>query len=102
VRSPNAIWNLCRMSVVRVESYGVAIWTGEVRKAGLRIRVRQQPLKLLEILLRAPRGTCVIDDVAFWGDGWMTFQKAGVVSYELCSEHNVRRGCSAEGLLVVI
>src|ERR1700680_122244 len=38
-------------SVVRFATYQVSLQSGEVRKAGLRIRVQQQPMKLLEILL---------------------------------------------------
>src|SRR6202163_1234450 len=38
-------------SVVRFGTYEVSLESGEVRKAGLRIRVQQQPMKLLEILL---------------------------------------------------
>jgi len=41
-------------SVVRFGTYEVSLQSGEVRKAGLRIRVQQQPLKLLEILLERP------------------------------------------------
>jgi len=41
-------------SVVRFGTYEVSLHSGEVRKAGLRIRVQQQPLKLLEILLERP------------------------------------------------
>src|SRR6202522_654505 len=41
-------------SVVRFGTYEVSIRSGEVRKAGLRIRVQQQPMKLLEILLEHP------------------------------------------------
>jgi TolB-like protein/DNA-binding winged helix-turn-helix (wHTH) protein/Flp pilus assembly protein TadD len=41
-------------SVVRFGTYEVSFESGEVRKAGLRIRVQQQPLKLLEILLEHP------------------------------------------------
>jgi TolB-like protein/DNA-binding winged helix-turn-helix (wHTH) protein/Tfp pilus assembly protein PilF len=41
-------------SVVRFGTYEVSLQTGEVRKAGLRIRVQQQPMKLLEILLEHP------------------------------------------------
>jgi TolB-like protein/DNA-binding winged helix-turn-helix (wHTH) protein/Tfp pilus assembly protein PilF len=41
-------------SVVRFGTYEVSRQSGEVRKAGLRIRVQQQPLKLLEILLERP------------------------------------------------
>jgi DNA-binding response OmpR family regulator len=38
-------------SVVRFGTYEVSLQSGEVRKSGLRIRVQQQPMKLLEILL---------------------------------------------------
>src|SRR6202795_2236325 len=41
-------------SVVRFGTYEVSLWSGEVRKEGLRIRVQQQPMKLLEILLEHP------------------------------------------------
>jgi TolB-like protein/DNA-binding winged helix-turn-helix (wHTH) protein/Flp pilus assembly protein TadD len=41
-------------SVVRFGSYEVSLQSGEVRKAGLKIRVQHQPLKLLEILLERP------------------------------------------------
>jgi TolB-like protein/DNA-binding winged helix-turn-helix (wHTH) protein/Flp pilus assembly protein TadD len=41
-------------SVVRFGTYEVSFQSGEVRKAGLRIRVQQQPMKLLEILLEHP------------------------------------------------
>ncbi len=40
--------------VVRFGTYEVSFQSGEVRKAGLRIRVQQQPMKLLEILLEHP------------------------------------------------
>jgi TolB-like protein/DNA-binding winged helix-turn-helix (wHTH) protein/Tfp pilus assembly protein PilF len=38
-------------SVLRFGTYEVSLQSGEVRKAGLRIRIQQQPMKLLEILL---------------------------------------------------
>jgi TolB-like protein/DNA-binding winged helix-turn-helix (wHTH) protein/tetratricopeptide (TPR) repeat protein len=41
-------------SVVRFGTYEVSLQSGEVRKSGLKIRVQQQPLKLLEILLERP------------------------------------------------
>jgi TolB-like protein/DNA-binding winged helix-turn-helix (wHTH) protein/Flp pilus assembly protein TadD len=41
-------------SVVRFGTYEVSLQSGEVRKAGLRIRVQQQPMKLLETLLERP------------------------------------------------
>jgi len=40
--------------VVRFGTYEVSFQSGEVRKSGLRIRVQQQPMKLLEILLEHP------------------------------------------------
>src|ERR1700691_2372928 len=40
--------------VVRFGTYEISLQSGEVRKAGLRIRVQQQPMKLLEILLEHP------------------------------------------------
>jgi TolB-like protein/DNA-binding winged helix-turn-helix (wHTH) protein/Flp pilus assembly protein TadD len=41
-------------SVVRFGTFEVSLQSGEVRKGGLRIRVQQQPMKLLEILLEHP------------------------------------------------
>src|SRR5271169_359079 len=41
-------------SVVRFGTYEVSLQSGEVRKAGLRVKVQQQPMKLLEILLERP------------------------------------------------
>src|SRR4029079_3255440 len=41
-------------SVVRFGTYEIALHSGELRKAGIRIRVQQQPLRLLEILLERP------------------------------------------------
>ena len=42
------------ISVVRFGSYEVSFQAGELRKSGLRIRVQQQPMKLLEMLLEHP------------------------------------------------
>jgi TolB-like protein/DNA-binding winged helix-turn-helix (wHTH) protein/Flp pilus assembly protein TadD len=41
-------------SVIRFGTYEVSFQSGEVRKSGLRIRVQQQPMKLLQILLEHP------------------------------------------------
>jgi TolB-like protein/DNA-binding winged helix-turn-helix (wHTH) protein/Flp pilus assembly protein TadD len=41
-------------SVARFGTFEVSFDSGEVRKAGLKIRVQQQPLKLLQILLECP------------------------------------------------
>jgi len=52
--------NWCRMeplrhtSVLQFGTYEIALHSGELRKAGVRIKVQQQPLKLLEILLEHP------------------------------------------------
>src|SRR6201988_3185688 len=42
------------ISIVRFGTYEVSLQSSEVRKSGLRIRVQQQPMKLLEILLERP------------------------------------------------
>jgi TolB-like protein/DNA-binding winged helix-turn-helix (wHTH) protein/Flp pilus assembly protein TadD len=41
-------------SVVRFGTYEISPQSGELRKAGVKIRVQQQPMKLLEILLERP------------------------------------------------
>src|SRR5271166_1068637 len=41
-------------SIVRFGIYEVSLQSGELRKAGVKIRVQQQPMKLLEILLERP------------------------------------------------
>jgi TolB-like protein/DNA-binding winged helix-turn-helix (wHTH) protein/Flp pilus assembly protein TadD len=41
-------------SVVRFGTYEISLHSGELRKAGVRIRVQQQPLRLLETLLERP------------------------------------------------
>src|SRR5713226_10632550 len=41
-------------SVVRFGTYEVSLRSGEVRKAGVKIRCQQQPMKLLERLLERP------------------------------------------------
>jgi TolB-like protein/DNA-binding winged helix-turn-helix (wHTH) protein/Flp pilus assembly protein TadD len=43
-----------QVSVVRFGTYELSLQSGELRKAGVRIRVQQQPLKLLEVLLERP------------------------------------------------
>lgn len=44
--------------VVRFGTYEVFFQAGEVRKAGVKIRTQQQPLKLLEGLAGASGGSC--------------------------------------------
>src|SRR6516165_8421951 len=41
-------------SVVRFGTYEVSLQSGEVRKSGVKIRVQQQPMSLLQILLERP------------------------------------------------
>jgi TolB-like protein/DNA-binding winged helix-turn-helix (wHTH) protein/Tfp pilus assembly protein PilF len=41
-------------SVVRFGTFEVSLQSGELRKAGIKVRVQQQPMKLLEILLERP------------------------------------------------
>ena len=41
-------------SVVRFGTFEVSVQSGELRKAGVKIRVQQQPMKLLEILIERP------------------------------------------------
>jgi TolB-like protein/DNA-binding winged helix-turn-helix (wHTH) protein/Flp pilus assembly protein TadD len=43
-----------QVSIVRFGTYELSLQSGELRKAGVRIRVQQQPLKLLEVLLERP------------------------------------------------
>jgi TolB-like protein/DNA-binding winged helix-turn-helix (wHTH) protein/Flp pilus assembly protein TadD len=50
-------------SVVRFGTYEVSLQSGEVRKAGLRIKVQQQPMKLLEILLEHPGEVVTREDL---------------------------------------
>jgi len=45
---------LRHISVLRFGVYEIALQSGELRKAGVRIRVQQQPLRLLELLLEHP------------------------------------------------
>src|SRR5271163_1534350 len=52
-RSPN-MEPLRQTLVVRFGTYEVCFQSGEVRRAGVRIRIQQQPLKLLEVLLEHP------------------------------------------------
>jgi TolB-like protein/DNA-binding winged helix-turn-helix (wHTH) protein/Tfp pilus assembly protein PilF len=55
MRSPKcAMEPLRHTSVVRFGTYEVSLQSGEVRKAGVRIKVQQQPMKLLGMLLERP------------------------------------------------
>jgi TolB-like protein/DNA-binding winged helix-turn-helix (wHTH) protein/Flp pilus assembly protein TadD len=43
-----------RTSIVRFGTYEIALPAGDLRKSGIRIKVQQQPLRLLEMLLERP------------------------------------------------
>src|ERR1700733_10760870 len=45
---------LKRMYVAKFGTFEVSFASGEMRRAGLKIRVQQQPLKLLQLLLEHP------------------------------------------------
>src|SRR6201990_438142 len=49
--------------LVRFGTYEVSFQSGEVRKAGVKIRVQQQPLKLLEVLLERPGEVVTRDEL---------------------------------------
>jgi TolB-like protein/Tfp pilus assembly protein PilF len=51
------------MPVVRFGIFEVDLQSGEVRKSGVRIRVQQQPIKVLEILLERPGEVVTRDDL---------------------------------------
>jgi TolB-like protein/DNA-binding winged helix-turn-helix (wHTH) protein/Tfp pilus assembly protein PilF len=50
-------------SVVRFGSFEVSLQSGEIRKEGLRIRVQQQPMNLLQILLGHPGGVVTREEL---------------------------------------
>ncbi len=50
-------------SVLQFGTYEIALDSGELRKAGVRIKVQQQPLKLLEILLEHPGEVVTREDL---------------------------------------
>src|SRR5271156_4945011 len=53
-RGLNAMESLRHTPVVRFGTFEVSLASNEIRKAGVKIRVQQQPMKLLEILLERP------------------------------------------------
>src|SRR6202020_2248158 len=53
-RGLNVMEALRQTPVVRFGTFEVSFASNEIRKAGVKIRVQQQPLKLLEILLERP------------------------------------------------
>src|ERR1700747_2837092 len=69
---------LRRMSLVRFGTYEVALQSGEVRKAGLRIRVQQQPMRLLEILLEHPGEIVTREELRsrVWDESFGDFDQA--------------------------
>jgi TolB-like protein/DNA-binding winged helix-turn-helix (wHTH) protein/Flp pilus assembly protein TadD len=54
VRPGDRVESLRQTSVVRFGTYELRLHSGELRKSGLRIKVQQQPLRLLEMLLERP------------------------------------------------
>src|SRR5579863_9905882 len=50
-------------SIVRFGTFELSLQSGEVRKAGVRIRVQQQPMKLLELLLERPGEVVTREDL---------------------------------------
>ncbi len=54
MRSPNQIWNHCDTRRSCVSELMRFLSSRAKRKAGVKIRVQQQPMKLLEILLERP------------------------------------------------
>ncbi len=54
VRPAGRMEKLRQTSVVRFGTYELRLHSGELRKSGLRIKVQQQPLRLLEMLLERP------------------------------------------------
>jgi TolB-like protein/DNA-binding winged helix-turn-helix (wHTH) protein/Flp pilus assembly protein TadD len=54
VRGLNAMESLRHTPVVRFGTFEVSFASNEIRKAGVKVRVQQQPKKLLEILLERP------------------------------------------------
>ena len=66
-------------SVLRFGTFEVCFQSGELRKAGLKIRVQQQPMKLLEILLERPGEVISRDELCkrIWsGEGFGDFDQA--------------------------
>src|SRR3954453_24085048 len=57
-------------SVVRFGTYEVSLQSGEVRKAGAKIRMQQQPMKQLKILLESPGEVVTREELRgrVWGD----------------------------------
>jgi len=69
---------LPHLSVVRFGTYEVCLQSGEVRKAGLRVRVQQQPMKLLEILLERPGEIVTREELRsrVWDESFGDFDQA--------------------------
>jgi TolB-like protein/DNA-binding winged helix-turn-helix (wHTH) protein/Flp pilus assembly protein TadD len=66
-------------SVVRFGTFEVSLQSGEIRKGGVRIRVQQQPMKLLEILLERPGEVVTREELRgrVWAnDGFGDFDQA--------------------------
>jgi eukaryotic-like serine/threonine-protein kinase len=49
-----ALWTQPSKRLFRFDAFEVDVWTGELRKSGTKIRVQEQPLKVLAMLLARP------------------------------------------------
>jgi DNA-binding winged helix-turn-helix (wHTH) protein len=49
-----ALWTQASQRLFRFDVFEVDVWTGELRKSGTKIRVQEQPLKVLAMLLARP------------------------------------------------
>jgi TolB-like protein/DNA-binding winged helix-turn-helix (wHTH) protein len=69
-RGLNAMESLRHTPVVRFGTFEVSFASNEMRKAGVKIRVQQQPMKLLEILLERPGEVVTRDELRnrIWAD----------------------------------
>jgi DNA-binding response OmpR family regulator len=54
---------LRQTSVMQFGTYEVSLQSGEVRKAGVKIRVQQQPMKLLKILQERPGEVVTMEEL---------------------------------------
>jgi TolB-like protein/DNA-binding winged helix-turn-helix (wHTH) protein/Flp pilus assembly protein TadD len=66
----NSMESLRQTPVVRFGTFEVSLASNEMRKAGVKIRVQQQPMKLLEILLEHPGEVVTRDELRsrIWAD----------------------------------
>src|ERR1700759_1882963 len=92
-RSEYAMEQLRRTSGARFGTFEVWFDSGELRRAGVKIRIQQQPLKLLQILLESPGKVVSREDLCnrLWiNESIVDFDMAGNISgftlrHQLCS-----------------